>query len=348
MNLSDQLVKLRKGQRPEYSAISGFNYYYLSPDSSTAEGKQIALHGQSDVSVYLQPVGSGAHSSKRQQIGLYRQQILRPMPQKNFEWPIDLIRCRPNEEDGGKEQMYFVFPQRPFLRYQPIKKLLYQNRDSDVLDWRNPKIEKIIKNFLTVLDSLHQSGYRYNDFSIERIVYNEETGDVLLRHTPAISVGSGASEENERADIAIEFAPPFDCGETDYFSAAAIVFRLMIGRLPYEGKGLANYGTVFDPIKDRENDALMHQNYFEHYQNYPCFIFDPDDDSNHLAPMQENNRPRERWEALPNEIKQMYLNSLGCADESKRSRIRLYTPRQWLTELERCCWNNGEGGNGNE
>ena len=348
MTLPDQLVKLRKGQRPEYSAISGFNYYYLSPDAGTAEGSLIALHGQSDVSVYLKPVGSGNQSSKRQQINLYRHLILNPMPQKHFEWPVDLIRCRQNGEESGKEQMYFVFPQRAFLHYHPIKKLLYQKRDSEVLDWRNPKIETIIRNFLTALDSLHQSGYRYNDFSIDRILYNEETGEVLLRHTAAISTHSIAYGENGQADIAIEFAPPFDCGETDYFSAAAILFRLMIGRLPYEGKGLSNYGTVFDPIKDRENDALMHANYFEQYHNYPSFIFDPDDDSNHLAPMEENNRPRERWDALPYDIQQMYFNSLGSADENKRSRISLYTPKQWLMELERCCWNNGEGGNSNE
>ena len=348
MTLTDQLAKLRRGQRLEYSAISGFNYYYLLPQKDEQKEMQIALHGQSDVSVYLILAEPRRKINIKSQINRYRHIILNPMPQKSFEWPVDLIHCNWDEEPSPKEQLYFVFPQRAFLRYQPIKKLLYQKKDSEVLDWRNPKVETVIRNFLAVIYSLHQSGYRYNDFNIERILYNEENGEILLRHTTAIRQKKNSEKFDEPTDIAIEFAPPFSCSETDYFSTAAMLFRLMIGRLPYEGKGLANYGTVFDPLRDREKDVLMHSNYFEHYHDYPCFIFDPDDSSNHLAPMQENDRPRDRWESLPNEIKQMFLNSLGNAEVSKRDKLVLYSPKQWLDALECYCWNKGEGGNCNE
>ena len=140
-------------------------------------------------------------------------------------------------------------------------------------------------------------------------------------------------------DISMEFAPPYIyggseySGNIDYFSICSILFRLMIGRLPYEGKGLNSFGEVFDPIRDV--DVAAHEYYFEHYHQYPKFIFDSEDNSNSLGPMSENDLPKERWAELPDKIKEMFQESLSGYVQGKG---HLYSPGEWLVALNQSCW----------
>lgn len=247
----------------------------------------------------------------------------------------------------GKYILYHVFAQRAFTNYVPLKKLLYQRRDSKVLDWRNSQICLVCTSFLNAMKQLDESEYNYNDFNIDRIVFQESTGNVILRYTPHVRSrnGKGGLDKLIPSKMAQEFAPPYLFSDdfdgflpmqSDYYSIAAILFRLMIGRLPYEGRGLSNYGQVFDPI--RNADVLSHNNYFEHYHKYPHFIFDTQDESNRIAPMQENDLVRNRWECLPTRIKEMFQDSLCESTAESLSSEKLYSPAQWLEACNGYCW----------
>lgn len=349
MNIAENIQKLRRSEHIEFSAISGYNYYYL-PEDKQIDGPIYALHAQSDTIVYLIPLGVSDRKLYRSDEDWHKRFILKPMTSRSFEWPIDLLQCKTTD---GKYILYHAFAQRAFLDYVPLKKLLYQRRDSKVLDWRNKQICQVCTSFLNAMKQLDESEYNYNDFNIERIIFQESTGNVILRYTPHTRSrsGKGGLDKLLPSDISQEFAPPYLFGEDfdgflpgqgDYYSIAAVMFRLMIGRLPYEGRGLSNYGYVFDPVRDVE--ALSHKNYFEHYHNYPHFIFDAKDDSNRIAPMQENDLVRERWECLPVEIKEMFQNSLCERTAENLSPQKLYSPAQWLDACNNYCWNTSKFG----
>lgn len=349
MGIAEKVQDLRKSQHIEFSAISGYNYYYL-PEGPLEEGNIVALHAQSENVVTLVPVNSREMSFEGNEIEWYDDFFLQPMPTKYFEWPVDLLQC---QKSNGKYILYYVFSQRAYNDYVPIRKLLYQKKDSAALDWRNDKICTICRTFLEAMKLLDTSGYAYHDFDIERILYREKTGQVILRHTMHARKKQGKKKLDavSAEQIAPEFAPPYLFAESfdgylnaeaDYYSIAAILFRLMIGRLPYEGRGLSNYGDVFDPVRD--TDEHNHRNYFQHYHKYPHFIFDPTDESNRLAPMQENDLPRERWEKLPEEIKEMFRASLCQAVAEGRTKKGLYTPAQWLNACNRYCWKGKKSG----
>ncbi len=349
MHIADNIQKLRNSQHIAFSSISGYNYYYL-PEDQQIGAPAYALHAPSEAMVYLVPLGIHDEELSPQDKAWHESFILKPMTAVNFEWPIDLLQCKTVD---GKYVLYHVFSQRAFLGYVPLKKLLYQRRDSKVLDWRSKQICIVCRSFLGAMQLLDESGYNYNDFNIERIVYKESTGNVILRFTPQIRGrdGNGEADKLKPADIAQEFAPPylfktdfdgFLPSQGDYYSVAAILFRLMLGRLPYEGRGLSNYGCVFDPVRDVE--VLSHNNYFQHYHKYPHFIFDPKDESNRIAPMQENDLVRERWERLPAEIKEMFQNSLCEFTAESLPAKKLYSPAQWLAACNRYCWNTSEFG----
>lgn len=352
----------QKDYKIEYSLLSGYDFYKVSHGEENA---YLGVHVRSENIVRIKIIGRRKNPLKHSEILYYRRYIWNTMPQERYEWPIDLIEYR------DESQMYvqcYVFPLRPYPKYTPIRELLFQEKTSRRLDWRNEEIKKICRNLLNAFDGLHQNGYFYNDFCIDRIFFEPETKEIFLRFTSGIrfykqgkeqskfiSYGEdvnknshmqiGEQEPVTVKDISIEFAPPYIyskqeyCENIDYYSISSMIFLLMIGRLPYEGKGLNNFGEVFDPIRDVDPEA--HEYYFEHYHQFPKFIFDIEDNSNSLGPMSENDLPKERWAKLPDKIKQMFQETLSYYVQGKG---RLYSPKEWLTELNCLCWNEHEEG----
>lgn len=358
-NPLDLVMLSNIGQRQceiEYSLLSGYDFYRVSHGDENAYP---GVHVRSDNTVRIKVIGRRKKPMDADEVLRHRRYIWHTMPQEHYEWPIDLI------EYQDQQQMYvqcYVFPLKPYPGFTPIRELLYQEKTSRKLDWRNEEIKEICRNLLKVFSDLHENGYFYNDFCIDRIFFDPKTKEIFLRFSPGIrlyeqkakkpeymswdSCGSqkfhlktGEQEMVSVKDISMEFAPPYIyggseySGNIDYFSICSILFRLMIGRLPYEGKGLNSFGEVFDPIRDV--DVAAHEYYFEHYHQYPKFIFDSEDNSNSLGPMSENDLPKERWAELPDKIKEMFQESLSGYVQGKG---HLYSPGEWLVALNQSCW----------
>ena len=345
-----------------FSLLSGYDFYRITQSNETG---WLGTHVQSGNIVRIKAIGKRETPIGAEELLRHRRYIWHTMPQDHYEWPIDLA------EYQDQQQMYvqcYIFPLKPYPGFTPIRELLYQEKTSRRLDWRNAEIKEICRNLLKVFSGLHKSGYFYNDFCIDRIFYEPKTRDVFLRFSSGIrlyeqkeekpeymewkpflnqeaSLKAGEQEIVPVKDISIEFAPPYIYDGTEYsgniddFSICSMLFRMMIGRMPYEGKGLNSFGEVFDPIRDV--DRAAHEYYFEHYHQYPKFIFDPEDNSNSLGPMSENDLPKERWEKLPDKIKEMFQESLADYVQGKG---RLYPPEEWLDVLNQLCWNEQKKG----
>lgn len=242
--------------------------------------------------------------------------IEEPAPSAFFEWPQDLIEVARGNGYVG----YLVYRNRAYRNMRPIRELLYQPSMSKVLDWRDPFILTVSRNFLTAMAALHNSGYIYNDFNMDHILYDPHTGAVFLKFTHSLRKSGSKTPYDvvDSAAIAPEFAPPyvyntdvyrgFLSKNTDCYQMVALLFRMWIGRLPYEGRDLMSYGTVFDPEFDTDENA--HKYYFQQYHKYPHFIFDEKDTTNALSSTADHDLPKERWHALPEDVKQMFQKVL--------------------------------------
>lgn len=343
MDLSQQIDQLRKGRRTEFSAISGYNYYTV-PEEIPENEAFPALHRKNGILYRAEPGPVLNKWEAEAQIRWYRSFVLLPAPGNRIEWPVDLLRLRFGEGRAARERLYYVFIHRPRPELEPIKKFLYLDKQEEHLDWRSDSVRQTAVSFLRTMADLHDSGYTYNDFNIQRIRRDPATGEIFLLHTEAVRKIGDNSTRNEAdpEQIAVEFAPPCEGVDRDLFAVAAILFRLMIGRLPYQGWQIEQNTHVFDSNYydlDRED---AYRSYFERYHGSGCFIFDPTDDSNCLSSGIEEDLPRERWKKLPERIRTMFVNALSYTDPKKQGRMVLYTPQQWLAALE-FCWKKDEG-----
>lgn len=269
-----------------------------------------------------------------------------------FTWPQDLIEVARGNGYVG----YLVYKNRTYRNMRPIRELLYQPSMSKVLDWRDPFILTVSRNFLTAMATLHGSGYIYNDFNMDHILYDPHTGAVFMKFSHSLRK-SGSKTPYDTVDsaaISPEFAPPyvyntdvyrgFLSKNTDCYQMVALLFRLWIGRLPYEGRDLMSYGTVFDPEFDTDENA--HKYYFQQYHRYPHFIFDEADTTNALSATADNDLPRERWAALPEEVRHMFRNVL-CQSTAERPMNKfLPTSVAWLKVVALLEVRNGREGSG--
>lgn len=349
MDLTEQIKKLRRSGRVVVSAVSGYNYYLVPEDVDEGAVIPVAQHRESGVLYWMHPGPVMEKSEVREQVQWYRDFILNPAPKRWLQWPVDMIRVCRNKSGETKEQLYFVFPHRPMPELEPIKKLLYLNRKNDILDWRTDRIRRVVCSFLQAMDAIHESGYSYNDFNINRICWESATGRVYLFYNDAVRKRENDNARNalDPERMAVEFAPSFEGVDRDLYAIAAILFRLMIGRLPYQGWQIVKNTYVFDHNFYDLDQEDAYRSYFERYHSSNCFVFDPADASNRLAPGTEDDQPRERWERLPGRIRNMFLSALAYTDPAKQDKMVLYTPKQWLTALE-CCWEKVEGDTSDE
>ena len=324
-----------------YSKLSGFNIYNVSMQDT--DGIVMSDHliitdvrakGEKD---YLASViYKSDEPISDAKAAWFADIIQNPVSNVFFEWPIDLVEIEQSDEFAG----CLVYRNNDYHYLKPIKDLLYQPSMSRVLDWRNPFIITVCRYFLTAMSTLHSNGYIYNDFNINNILYNSDTGEVFLKFTHTLRKSGSKTQYDtvDCLDISPEFAPPFVyktdvyngfmSKKTDYYQIAALLFRLMIGRLPYEGRDLMSYGTVFDPEFDTDENA--HRYYFQHYHQYPHFIFDETDKTNSLSSTSDNDMPRERWNALPENIQRMFSEVLCQYAAEHAFSKSLPTPVAWL------------------
>ncbi len=331
--------------RVECSALSGYGTYLFPPEGDLSEGKALrAVHIPSGQEVQVLPLRESADPAA---VRRHEERILWPPSRRYFQWPVDLVR--------SGDLLGLVFPLDPRPGMKPLRELLYQSPGSTVLDWRHPEIRQLCRSLLCALQNLEAAGCACFDMNMNRILYGGQDMSVyflysrLIRKFPA----EWADEPVPAEAVSMEFAPPYIYEEgyrgdpplqMERFSLAALLFRLMVGRLPYEGKGVAAHGAVLDPVRDTDEGAR--RNYFRHYHAFPVFIFSSQDTDNRLSPVVENDLPRERWEALPETVKDMFEGAFLRSTATRLTDERLPDPAAWLEALELLEEETGRDGSG--
>ena len=331
-----------------YSLIAGRGRYHLQMEN----GRFTARHCETGETFRLMPFertfdGSVRYDRLSEDAAsnawseFFTRVILHPVCAPGIEWPVDAVEYA---DITRKTAVGWLFPEKQaFPGFRPIRELLYQPKTSVIPDWRQGNTLTVCIGLARLLTALDAQGWAYHDFNPETILYRPDTGETALRFTGRVRTFDPHAIPNEldSARLAIDFLPPWlgrIYGQTAYlsrsddsYSVSALLFCLMIGRLPYEGSELERFGTVYDPMRD--TDAENHRYYFTQYHRYANFIFSEQNDYNSLSPAQVNDLPRERWAALPVTVRSLFLHQFTADGEGRIRHDCAVEPERWIRVL---------------
>lgn len=253
-------------------------------------------------------------------IAWYSDIILHPVRTDYFDWPIDFVFIPDENGEGGYTAL--VFREWNDSGFYPLKEYLTQNYINTVHDHRNPRTLAMCRNLVAAISLLNERGYLLGEYSVQHILYHPKDMSIRFLYTGSIR-HANRNPADEAAMIRPLFpgtaSPEFlslkletQTGEPRYLSPeddaealTALLFKLMTGRLPYEGSGMVEYGYVM--TAEYEMNETAYQLYFDAYHKLKTFIFDDSDQSNALDEMSANILPRERWETLPEQARKLFI-----------------------------------------
>lgn len=299
--------------------------------------------GQGEVYEAAGPVGSmavkwyyGRMATPGQRLGLRRLVAMGP-PSARFLWPVELVDS-PETPGFG-----YVMALQP-ARFRGMSALMRGREDVS--------IRTIARAGHLLADSflqLHAKGLCYQDISFGNVMFDRESGEVLICDTDNVSVDG--SEEGTILGTPRFMAPEIVRGEarpsskTDLYSLAVLLFQLLMVHHPLEGRRESSI-DCFDRA------AMNHL-----YGEDPRFIFDPEDDTNAPDPGRHPNAIV-NWRLYPSFIRDLFTRSFtaGIADP-EHGRVRESEWRAAMTRLgdlvapcPRCgaerCFDSASGGAG--
>lgn len=220
-----------------------------------------------------------------------------------FVWPIDLV-----EGDRSSNRFGYIMDIIDHETYSSLGEV-----------WANikpaPSFSTMCKISYRMAESfrkLHLAGYCYRDISIDNLLFNSTTGDILICDNDNVGVNGDTKSqilgtmEYMAPEIIVGKASPST--ETDLHSLAVLLFQLWIWHHPFHG--------MMEYIIRSWDLAAKTKVYGEN----PVFIFDPTNDQNGLPNDPEYDTARERWKLCPDSLKQLFIRAftVGLKDPSQR------------------------------
>ena len=325
-------IMVQEGTELRFSAVYAGNMYLFPAD--TGQKPAVRVRHLTTGEFYAARLLKISEDPKT---ASYQRFLLRPMHQESFEWPVDAVEV---PAEGNKAAVYLIYAIVKHPQLTSLSRLVVQPFNHDVLDWRRPFIRTLCFNLIRTLCELEDGGYHHYNLGTERLYCDEATARVLVCFVPQIRIRGeeGFPDRIRRDEIAKAFAPPylFNWDQDTvavkpadaYYEAAALLFRLMMGKLPYDSTSLLSIGTALDANR---NDPLIEEGYFQSYHAFPHFVFDENDE---LAEWDFNDqKPYQRWTALPESIRALFTRALCYARAVGVGAGQIPSLRDWYAGL---------------
>lgn len=313
-----------------FSIINGFNFYKIEKEADTfVEAK----HYNNSIDVNIVYCNSVTNKE------IWKNYIENPPGQKFLIWPIDVVNIKKNNSLKNDSNIGLVFRQEAFPKLETLKSLVY---DPSKLGLENEAVKKILINLLLNLMHLEDAGYIYNSFDLEKIYYDPHTFDVYIKFALSTTKKIDDTSINNimlHNDISIDFLPPWNKNgaseekvnpDQHKFSIAALLFKMIIGRMPYQGRMFDGYGDIFD--YKRDTDKMLHRKAMELYLELNTFIFDNNDDSNKIGTFTNETKQVLRWDSLNEKLKNMFYNTFVIPSGAKENK-HLYSLQDWYQAI---------------
>jgi len=317
-----------------YSCGSGYNFYFADECRSCKvfhKSKSVVQHAKTKDLFYITPFPEDVDNDTK--LDFWVELIRKPANLKHYIWPVDIIATT---DASGNTRYALVFPFRELPTFENISSLLAKGVQAG---WEAPWVQKLVANLLDAWCDFDDLKYVYHEFSVDNMFYQKENFNVMFDFSFSIHKTENLFDARSvsKNRIAPDFADSYYYTDerqslmdlaSDYYSIAVILFRLMIGRLPYQGK----------VMEHEPNDSeLEHENWLEIYHKNTYFIFDIDDATNQIGGetgFAKDELYVDRWNGLPTHIKNMFHNVFQTANVMRMTDdLIFYSPHEWKEAL---------------
>jgi DNA-binding helix-hairpin-helix protein with protein kinase domain len=273
------------GQGEIYRVTDGTHEYALkwyNSEQSTQEQKE-AIH-------YL--VKQGAPSGTAEQ---------------RFIWPLDVIMLEHTIQFG------YLMPLIDTQRFAELGEIQAHRKPAPSLS----TLCEISYQIANSYRALHLSGHCYRDIATGNIMFDPQTGEVLICDND--NVGINRQSKSQVWGTMEYMAPEVVRGEavpstdTDLHSLAVLLFNLWVWHHPLHGK-------MEYQIQCWDIPAKCHI-----YGKNPLFIFDPTDQRNHLPNDPDYDIAQQRWDYCPVGLQNLLTRAFTAG---------LHNPAHRITEGE--------------
>jgi len=271
-------------------------------------------------------------------------------PNKKFIWPSTIVRARSGKAADTISEVGFGY----LMPLRPKGFVSATEHYGGLVETTIQNILIACKGLCSAYHALHTRGFCYKDLSLGNIFLNPGNGGLLVCDNDNADVNGRKSGSvlGTPGFIAPEIltqrvSPNF---ETDLFSLANVIFRLMMRHDPYCGKQ-----ELSIPVMDTAARMQL-------YSKNAVFIFDPENSTNRPDQVVHAGANL-MWTIYTDEIRRLFIRSLGKGLSSPAERVLTGEWIDGLSELlnRRClckgcdsevfmeesknartCWNCGE------
>lgn len=250
-------------------------------------------------------------SSTSEQLAAIERVISFQPPSDAYLWPIDIVKREGDDFFG-----YLMKLRTP--NYRSIPDFLLGRLDPSMRTLVTACFKTVDEYFL-----LHKEGLCYADINFGNVFFDPASGEVIICDNDNVTVNN-VGRAGVRGTMGF-MAPELTLAEarprieTDLHALAVLLFYLLCGHHPFQGKEFLRFHCHDLP-------------FFTHvYGKNPIFIFHPTDETNRPVPGEQDN-PLIYWDLYPKFLKDLFVQTFvaGVRNPDKRTR-----PTQWRAGLVR-------------
>jgi hypothetical protein len=316
-----------------FSCCSGYDFYYLD-NRGTCEvfgkKKDIIKHVKTGAYFYYERFPTDFEEGFN--LDYWVNLVRKPVALKHYLWPVDVIAWPINDRSVHA----LVFPIRTL---PPLRAAIELFKDDMKAGWDKPWVKCLVSNLLEAWCSFDSQNYAYHEVSPLNLHYQSSDYSVMFDFSFSTQKVDGLFDtchiDRERVmpDYADSYFYRAERGSlmdlaSDYYSIAVMLFKLLIGRLPYQGKVMEH---------EPDTNEREHRNWLEVYHRNTFFIFDEQDDTNHIGGESGFAKDEvfvERYQALSPEVQMMFRQVFkGDNVLRKASELVFYSPQEWKEAL---------------
>lgn len=257
-------------------------------------------------------------------------EIINNPAQKSFFWPVDIISV-PDRETGCV-WMNLVYPCRAVPLVVSFSDLA---SNSEYIGVESAKAKLLAINIADAFADFYNHSYLYS-------VWDNSNFFVDIKYNSIMAVFSDVTDilsQDKRTEIVMEdyfteYTDPYGYNNgfkydffSEMYSLVAMLFRILIGRYPYEG-------SLMDG-KQKESELEIFQ-WKKEYVSHPIFIFDAHDKRNSIGDFDHEKIFLNRWNCLSDELRRMFSEIFQEENVlRKNDSVIFYTPHDWGNALRK-------------
>jgi hypothetical protein len=241
---------------------------------------------------------------------------------KNYLTPGDVVEL-------GKNKYALLFEYKDNLDgYKPLELLLSNMAMDKVFRLKDRQNITLAQNLIETWRGFHKEKILYHEFSFENMFFNKKL-DVLFDYSFSACESPARVPANrinpDYTDVYYYQRKSLEMDAiSNYFTMAVILFRILVGIMPYQGRLLEGVHNI---------TRMEHFDWIRKYHHNPVFIFDKNEDLNRISSTANPERYQERWDNLPPLARGMFAAVFNTDNALRIKEPVFYTPDDWTNVL---------------